>query len=376
MKKVGIITFHRAINYGAVLQAFALQKTLENLNVEVEIIDYQNTALNKSNSIIRKPKIYKKTKYKKLKEWYIKYKNIKNQKEWEIKHSNFTRFRNKNLKLSEKNIEQKKDNKSINYDIVICGSDQVWNPEITNGLDKIYFSDIKSSSIKASYAASVGDLRVLNGHEKDFIEKINKMDYVSTREKDLSEFIKSKTNKKAVQVLDPTLLLQAKNYIELVKEPKNIPDNYLLIYKMQNNKDLYKTAEKIAKELNLKIIEIGFKTNKNITFIESASPGEFLWYFKNAKYIITNSFHGTAFSIIFQKNFVTFPHKSVGQRMIDFLNSIDLTERLLYSYNEYDKRVLEEINYTHPLELLEIRKKKSLKYIEEVVQTDAKIIGK
>lgn len=365
--RVGILTFHNAVNYGGVLQAYALQQALIKLGLEVEIIDYYNESIQLSNQLNRKVKLSKNTKHRFLKTIYIKGNHILTSDIWKKKYNNFKSFRESKLNLTKK-MKNSSEFDELNYDALIFGSDQIWNPNITGDFDFIYFGKFKTNAVKIAYAASCGSVNTIKENKKEFIELISNLDYISTREKELQELIVNNTTYEVIQTIDPTLLLSHQDYNNISINPES-KNKYLLIYKLQDNKEIYKCAKKIAKEKNLQIYEIGIKSKfkNNIKYFESVGPEEFLGLFKNAEFVITNSFHGTVFSIINKKNFYTIPHKTVGERMIDLLNRLDLDDRLIRCAEEIVFEDLMKINYEKVENNIDISKKSSIEYLKNTL---------
>lgn len=368
--KIGILSFQNAVNYGAALQLYALQTSLENYGYDVEIIDYICKSVEKMNKIDRQPFVAKNTNLRLLKKIYLKFDYYRTRNIWDKRYYSFKNFRENYLKLSNQRFYSIKDLNNINrYDAIIVGSDQVWNPNITDGLDPVFFCafELPDEVKKIAYSASCGSVNTLKNNYDIFYELINNFDHISTREEELNKFVNLK--KKSTRTLDPTFLLNLNEYNKIVKSLDI--DNYLLIYKMQKNDDLYKLAKKISKEKQLKIVDISFppplKKDKEIIYLPYISPQEFLGLFRKASYVITNSFHGTAFSIIFEREFFTFPHRSVGQRMVDLLNLLKLKERLVTDLDKIYSIDIAPINYKIVNEILKIEIKKSLSYLNNAL---------
>lgn len=369
--KAGILTFYNAINYGGVLQAYALQEYLKKGDIEAKIINYESPSIKRANQINRQVKIHKGVKLRLLKTVFAKLDYATTKKRWKAKYLKFEKFRNAHLDLVSKGAVSKESITKLDLDAIFVGSDQVWNPLITRGLDDVYFCDFPTNAKKISYAASTGSLNTIKSDTTEFLKLVENFDAISTRELDLGEYIKQYTEKETIQVVDPTLLLNKDDYSKIAIKP-NINHPYLLIYKLQVNENIYKLAEKIAKEKGLIIYEIGFKpwkSKKGINYLEIIGPEEFLGLFEAADYIITNSFHGTVFSIINQKSFLTVPHRSVGQRMIDLLESLDLADRLIYSSEHLTPKLINKIDYQCVNNKLETRKDVSKRFIQEALKS-------
>lgn len=364
LKRIGIITFHDADNYGAVLQAYALTQSIKNikLDLQVEIINYKMPFILRS---------YKLIKFKN-KNIYIFIRtllsSVINLKVRSIKKLKFKSFRKRYMSLSD-NVYYKA--KEINgYDAYIVGSDQVWNSDIT-GYEAVFFLDFcNDSAQKISYAASIGKNK-LSESDVDFIKQhINNLDFISVREDNAVELIKAFTNKKVSRVLDPTFLLGEYEWAKLVSD-KKITQDFILLYMVSMNEEALKVADLISKMMKLPVwyINDSYKKDKyKFKHIRGIGPLEFLNLFKNAKFIVTTSFHGTAFSIIFNKNFVTVPYKRTSSRMVDLLKRIKLEKRIIETSSEIDNKYEFNIDYTIPNGILKQEKEQSLMFLKEALQ--------
>ncbi|MDK0927598.1 polysaccharide pyruvyl transferase family protein [Clostridium perfringens] len=365
--KIGILTFHNAYNYGAVLQAYALKTVLENINLsQVNVIDYRPIYIENSYSIF--PKKYEN---KKLKITLGSFKsflfNLYNFKNIAIKRRKFGEFVNKNLNLS-KRVRNKNDFfMNLDFDYYIFGSDQIWNPIISENFDEIYFGNFKTKnkSIKIAYAASFGNSNIDNNYKNELKYLINNLDNISVREIHAKKLLNSITNKEIVHVLDPTLLLNLNEWDKLVLN--NIKDkDYLLIYRLGNNEELLRIAEYIAEKMFLKIIEISSTpslTRENYKHLKNLGPDEFITYFKNSSFIVTDSFHGTSFSVIFNKEFYIVPNHSRSERITSLLNTLNLEQRIIESIDEVNLE--NKINFYLSNNILNKERHKSLMFLKK-----------
>ena len=303
--KIGILSYHNSVNYGAVLQILALKATLEKMGAEVSVVDYSAIASEYGQFSLRKA-IENNGAIRALAKFA--YFNLIAKKHIIMKKEKFEEFTREYFNLSPQYKSVDEFEKNNDFDVIICGSDQIWNPEITNGFNPMLFCDFNSDRIKKySYAASVGDVKIISSEDKknEFLNLIKNFHQIAVREKELAEFISENTSFNPLVTLDPTLLLDAGEY-DKVEGNKKAKKDYVLIYQLARYPKTMEVAKQLAKENNLKIIEIinnPYIKNKNNLMEFSASPGEFVNLMKNAKYVITNSFHGTVFSIIFKKNF-------------------------------------------------------------------------
>ena len=329
MKKIGILTFHSVPNYGAILQSYALKRFLEMTSSrEVSIINFQckgnDSAFEpqevKRNIITGREFVLKRA----IK--LIRY-TIFTKREYEDKTRSFAEFREKYLNMDScLELLRKK------YELIVCGSDQIWNPNITGGFQDYYFgANRNQDGVRTiSYAASCGDVEEICSHyEKQFFEIIRNLDKVGVREESLNRYLTDKKVNSSCNI-DPTFLLSKEEYINdflLSLSDKK----YILVYALQKNNTLKVIAEKISAKLKLPVIYVcGYmakgRHDKNELF--DVAPITFLELIYNSEYVITNSFHGLAFSLIFEKNFNIVMPKSRGSRLNDLLQELRLTDRV------------------------------------------------
>ncbi|MBQ4799513.1 polysaccharide pyruvyl transferase family protein [Pseudoalteromonas sp. MMG006] len=369
MKKIGIITYHCVDNYGAVLQAYSLQDTVKKIsNLDVDIVDYRPIEITKnySFSIIPKNKSVIKLISNLLSYPFKKQKNAK-----------FKSFLSNHIKLSDNYYEGIWEE----YDVLIAGSDQVWNPGITR-LAPYYLNLPKSLAKKVSYAASIGKDN-LNESELSYLSTaISLVDNVSVREESAVPIVaKALPNKSVTQVLDPVFLKPAEQWLEILPKTKRF-SNYILIYIMEYNEELFKLAKKLSKQENKKIIIVSPNANIKTVLKSLKLPGkvlytqgpiEFLDLIVNADYICTNSFHGTAFSIIFEKKFITVAHGSRNTRLESILDNLGILSQQLDSKAcnaalEKDVATLFQYDNAMVVRKLDDLKERSLKFLVEAVK--------
>lgn len=296
MKKVGIITFHRAKNYGAVLQAYALEKTIQSFGNPCEIVDYKCENIDNCY----KPFYIDKNDFLKS---LVKSLLLFRRRAARIK--NFSSFYNNRLCISERtygsdNIAECKKK----YDIFISGSDQVWGPGREHEMpDRAYFLTFADDCQKFSYAASLGVTEISGEKATVLVKLLNGFQSLSVREESAVKILKNITGRDALLHIDPTFLLPVKEWEKVAQRKLSTP--YILVFNVKPVKSLLDFAEKLSREKNLPVIYLTDnpqKKRKGFTYVSSASVEEFLGYFLHASYTVTNSFHGTAFSIIFHKN--------------------------------------------------------------------------
>ena len=328
MKKVGIVTFHRADNYGAVLQNYALQKAVGDW-CNIETVDYRCDILEKpyltppfsekSSGIVKK--ILNHTRY------------LFNIKRFYRLRNGFDEFRKKYLKTSREYNQRDLINNSNDFDVYIIGSDQVWNDKITNA-DLVYSLGFQTRAKKASYAASAGSIQMIS---KQTLDNISNLDYISVREKDLQEYIISTLKKRVSLVVDPVFLISKEEWENIISKPKR-KDKFVFTYSVSEmTEDVIKIAKHIARQDNVKIYHMDHSLKYGTRGIckYGATPLEFIEYIRDAKIVIASSFHAVAFSIIFGKKFIAIPTKKTASRIESLLQIVGVEENMFASYEEY-----------------------------------------
>ena len=313
--KVGIMTFHYAHNYGAMLQAFALRSFLNENGFEAEIINYVPTYMELKYLKVNFFKVLMTFK-RSVVMGYIK--RLRNKNKFEI-------FEKHYLGIEDRKAIRKGDLSSLysNYDVLLFGSDQIWNTNITHD-DLTYFGEYADSMKKISYAASSGN--AINMPEYREIAKRFLSDFssISVRENNSKEVLAKILNKEVVTVLDPVFLLDIDAWLKQAEKSSiNIEDDYVIYYSIQQNEELSNECIKYARENNLRIVEINGemkKTNKEATLLDNIGPNEFLYLLNRANTVFTNSFHAVAFSIIFNKHVFIRAHTETGNRVTDLVN--------------------------------------------------------
>lgn len=339
MKKIGILTIHNAINYGAVLQAYALEFTLEKIGYEVEIINYIGTYNNDTN--------YKKRNLKKrLKKifWHNKYRLH------DYKCKKFDNFMQNYYQLSSKKYNKTSIKKiESQYDYFVTGSDQIWNLEITQQDTTFMLDFVSDSSKKISYAASFGYEKIPEKYVEITGKYLGLYASLLVREKSGVALLKNAYNLLAKFVLDPTLLLDEYGWKQLISD-RLIKDKYIVIYTVACQKNLIEVAKKYAKENDCQIYFIRLEPQKekdlSIHPIYDAGPKEFLSYIKYADCVFTTSFHGFAFAVNFNVNVYYEADKELNNntgRLIDLAYELGLSYRCISQdyFTDDNKKIID-----------------------------------
>ena len=366
-KSVGILTYHRAHNYGAVMQAYALKKHIESQNYDVQMIDYWPAyrdenyniinygALKNEKNIARAISIFLKS----IARAAIRFpKNI-------YRHNKFKRFIIKQFKTSNSSRILHPKNISGNHDAYIYGSDQIWrynNTSTFKGFDPVYWGKYPDTCArKISYAASMGI--IINGENEYISKHLNNFNNISVREENLKNFISPLSTSPISHVLDPAFLLSKDEWLKIKSPNLALPQKYILLYNLNYSKSARSLAEKIAKRYNLKIVELrGTATpfySRQSDVYSDLGPEEFIYAFSEADYIVSTSFHGVVFSIIFEKQFISTGLKNNSDRVTGLL-------KLFGIENRYIQAGLENLEVTDEIDYFKLNKIKDAKVSESI----------
>lgn len=343
-KKVGIMTLFNCYNYGAVLQAYATYKYLKILGYDnVELINYENSYESKSKktlSFIFSGNI--KEMVKKFIQYVILGKNRNLKKA-------FKKFI-KELKISDKRYDNIEELKNTNYDILISGSDQIWNPVIFGELDKVYVLDFSNNAKKIAISSSAGSYKFSSKEKTELVNCLKKYDGISVREESLKKQLENELEDIFVST-DPTLLLSEEEWCNSLKSTNKYNENdsdYVLLYIVDANLKTYlseirKLKEKIKKDFWL-ITPYRYKMECIDRNIVGATPNDFISLFKNANMIITNSFHGVIFSSNFNKKFIALENHKNPVRAKDYLTKIGIPEIIVKNEADAENIEIENLN--------------------------------
>lgn len=338
--QIGIITIHNHHNYGAMLQLFALNQAVCKLGHQCKTIDCNIDP--GTGRLIKWSNRPGKT----IANFYLLCHRNANERF----HKRFLDFSRQYISLTDttyKTIEQLNTTPPY-FDAYITGSDQVWNPslldrKIGHAYHLCFASPAHSKLI--SYAPSFGVDEIPVCQTGEISRYLKRYNSLSVREKRGQEIIFDLTGRKAAHVLDPTLLLSAKEYEPILVQP-SISGEYVLVYPMElgKNKAFLNLVKEVKKQSSLPIVcilPLNFDWRWFLVadrIILDAGPQEFLGYFKNASMICTNSFHGTVFSIVFRKNFLGLPHSVTNSRIYSLLEKVGLLDRQLSEFSPQKTR--------------------------------------
>ena len=359
MKKIGILTFHRAVNYGAVLQTYALCKSIDKLGGKPEVIDYRCKMI---EDFYFKPF---------SKDYSIKL-NIKNflfYAKQRKRNNAFEGFRNSLIPLSKEKYYNSSEMKMTEklYDDFIVGSDQVWNYKCIGGDSTFLLDFVTDGNKKNSYAASLGKMTMEELDKMKFSNYLADYNQISVREKDGFDIVKKSCMKDVEINVDPTLLLEKEEWNTIAECDEK--EKFVLVYSVNLPKKVIEIGRRVAAEKGVRLIVVTLENKyspmRNEENQSFCSPQKLLGYFANAEYIVTNSFHGTVFSVINQRDFITIKNDRAGldnSRLETLLESLGLDSRLVDDYYVND-----EIDYEEVTNRLKTLKEKSIYYLERIV---------
>ncbi|HOQ75611.1 MAG TPA: polysaccharide pyruvyl transferase family protein [Thermoclostridium sp.] len=371
---VGLITFHYAHHYGAQLQAYALQKAVEKLGFPCEIIDYVRPDTIEGSSLFKKgasPGAILSNIH-----------TLFRLPSFRRRHQRFNSFVNENMKLGGKrymSIDDLLADPPV-YNSYLCGSDQIWNPMIFRpaGLDPAFFMPFAGEKKRIAYAPSFGLSDIPEPYATSLREYLSGFSALSAREQSGSEIIRKLTGREAEVVLDPTMLLDESDWLQVCSnEMRDTP--CILCYFISDPTPFSDSIQWISSKLKLPVVML-CGSRKSIpgaaARVYDAGPREFLGLIRNSAFVCTNSFHGTVFSILFRKGFCCFENsvkakrQPDGSRLFSLLARLGLTDRLIASSQcqSMSERFEPAIDYHSVMEKLGQERQKSLDYLRKALE--------
>ena len=364
--KISIITLHAVKNYGSALQGYATQKIFEGLGLETEIIDYR-----------RKPVLYKKPiQILKDKEYSLKQKIklVLISPSSKKAHKVFERFLNKHINLTPVRYTDDEDfsENPIISDIYCTGSDQVWNSGWHSGIAYPFFlSFAPDDKKKIAFSASIGKERLDESEKEETKLLLERYDAISVREASAVDIIKDLGIENVVQVLDPTLIVEPSTWYELADKTRR-KGKYVLVYQLCNNAVFERYAKRFAQKKGLKLIRLCTrydqirKPGHGVVLPEIIS---FLSLFRDAEYVLTDSFHAISFCLIFHKKFGCFYPNAFATRLQSILELTNLTDRHIKDVDNYGL-LDNEINYQDVDEILREQRVKTINFLKKAIEME------
>ena len=361
---IKVITRHAPSNYGSLLQAIATQIIIERLGHKCEIIDYVRnderglhgviTALNGKNR-------WTGHLLKKLLYIMLRYPDEK------MAEMKFDRMRSRLLKLTQR-CGTHDDLKKLNADVFMTGSDQVWGPTLNGRHDEAYFLSFAKDRPKVAYAASFGRTDFTEDILVEYKRLLSSYSKIVVREDSAVSLMERMGVKCAGQALDPTLLLTGEEWSRLIR--KEIGGKYVLVYQLHNNPQMDSYAKKFAQKAGLPLKRISptfHQIRRGGDFVFLPDVGMFLSYIKNCTYFITDSFHGTAFALNFNRQFIEIlPNNKTGSRNQSILRLTQLQDRILQDYQDFSF-LEKQIDYTGVNAILGKEREKSVSLLKELL---------
>lgn len=334
--KIGTLTFHQSTNYGGVLQAFALQKAISTCGAACEIANYRCMPIWKGNYPLKNCTDIRSFASALLR---VIPQNVKNR--------NFKNFRDKYMKIS--NNEYTRETLSImnnDYDKFVVGSDQIWRNSLTDN-DLTYFLDFTDSDKKYSYAASLGTVELEEDQRKCCKKYLSDFTGISVREEVSKTCLEKILDREVMWHVDPVFLLGKEEWEKMICDRK-VKKPYIFVFRLHEDK-VYDFAKKLSKQTELSVVslEVNMKGMKGAKKDYFASVEDFLNYIYYADYVVTDSFHGTSFSLIFNKQFYTFLQSNkngMNGRLSSLLKLVGCESRKVISESDYDI-VTDKIDY-------------------------------
>jgi hypothetical protein len=367
MGKIAVFTVFRNTNYGAVLQAYALTRVLRLLSgEEVFLIDYirdQNTNL-MYNGIVFHGKHGRKT--VNLQSLKKAFKSLLNYSGTVERTNVFNRFIGECLPVLPHSFFAGDAIRLDGFDCGFVGSDQIWNPELLRGFHDAYFgiTTPKLGRVVA-YAPSLGKTEFSEGEMRELARKLENVDTLSCREEKGCRFLEQLTGRHVEQVLDPTMLLTADEWKEVADGGCRFPDQYVLVYSLKSDKWLLEQAMKHARVQGKKVLLLAKGDGhppKGVRYERAYGPAQFISAVSHADCVFTDSFHGTAFSILFGKKFIVRTHGKNGERMKNICGMLGFGERVFRNAEDIPD-IEGDIDYATAHGRLEGLRTRSLEYI-------------
>lgn len=358
--KVGIVSFFKSVNYGAVLQALALQKCLYKLGIDSLYIDNSLFVIPEQCTIFQK--IY-----------YC----IRNYLGYGKRKKTTLSFIEKHIKSSFP-VRNESDLLEIEnqFEVFIAGSDQIWNPIFQKKYYNFFLLQFIQNKKKISFATSFGVWHLPSDIEELYRISLKDFSSISCREKTGVNIVET-LGIKAEQVIDPTLLLSHYEWRHYMEKEPIVKEKYILYYSLPGHGEVNNYSLRLVKWLlkykfkGYKAIVIGDREyklySKPFYSIRSAGPQDFLNLVSFASYVVTNSFHGVCFSINFKKSFncALDPNNGLSSRIIDLLNDFNLSDRICEVNQPIEEQNFTEINYKEPMGILEKKREYAISYLKK-----------
>lgn len=358
--RIGILTFPNSSSFGATLQMYALYQALKGYGQSVEVINYHNPYM-KAEKHVKKStgSINNNLALKKI----LHFRQI----------LGFRKFEKLMQLYPSRPIcdAQLLKQLGVRYDAVICGSDQVWNPRITDFDLSFYLDFCGENTKRISYAPSFGNTEYSEQYKEEIQKEIKQFSSVSVREEEGQSFLHRLMGEYYPVVLDPTFLLSEKEWIDLEKKYKVPSVGYILCYTVRPSSKLLEFCKKMAREQNKKVVIVGgniikkrLNKDEQVIYACDIDPREWLYLMHHSDCIVTNSFHGIAFSMHYRKNFYVELSSDTNSRMEEILCITGLEDRVI-DYNVMASKG--QIDYEQVYRKLEVPRSCSQKFLKTAI---------
>lgn len=383
-KTAAIITLHTSPNYGSCLQAYATQEVFKSLNWDPIIIDYW-----RSNNLpaIKTELTLKTLMGGKLEIVLKKIPSLRRRLKKRVLDNiekidaPFEKFRKRYLLLTEKqykSFEELKEGYPL-ADVYCTGSDQVWNNIWNGGFDKAMFLGFVPEKVPCiAYASSIGREAIDNSEEGRMKAALSKYKAISMRESSGVRILESIGISNVSRVLDPTLMLTRKDWEKVATHNLDLPNNYLLIYQLNKNKHFVELAKSVASNEGLTVVTLchnpafQVKGTYNVVLPEVT---DFLDLFLRAKYVVTDSFHGTAFASNFEIPFLVVPPERFSVRIEDYLSLVGAQSRLISLSDQLTKSEIPMIDFSNIQQRLENERRSSLEFLAKALRNSNETVA-
>ncbi len=369
MEKITIITRHFISNYGSILQAIATQEFFKKYSDKVFILDYHskkesnlknaiNISKKNNNSFVKKSLYF-----------------ILRLPDYIISSVIFSFYQKKYLNLTKRYKSVK--NINVDKDTIYCsGSDQLWGYMPYNDIDSAYYLDFVKNATKISFSSSFGKIEFDDITKKKIKRYLSDYSLLTIRESSGCDFVHKLGYTKANNVLDPTLLIDRKFWLDFTANSKNKENGYLFVYNLHTNKLLENVVKKVSSDTCKKVVRVSqyfsairLSGKKKIMI----DPIKFLNYIKNSDFVVTDSFHGLMFSLIFNKNFIIVNPGKTSSRIIDILKYFNLEHKFITNFSNSDIELAMCIpNYKQINQLIEKKRNSDIKLFDNFFESISK----
>lgn len=353
LKRILISTYCCWTSFGSMLQSLGLQLAVKNLDSDPKTICF---ALQEKTPAIRKVTIRPNL------STVVYLYQLLNRKKLEIGRERCLKFMNDNISKIVVSKREEIGDELPEADIYIAGSDQIWHPKLCR--EDFFLSYAPKEKKCISYAASMGGLSVPDENEEKFKQLLQNFDSFSVREKEMIPIIRKYTNRPVLQHVDPSFLVSPDTWRNYEKAYNNIQEKYILVYALYWDKSFNKQLKELQRKTGLRIVSIQNSIRQIYanTIVIDAGPEEFLWLVDHAEAVVTSSFHGTAFSVIFNKRFYPVVNPNASSRIDNLLKTLNVQ-----TPSSLDKLMDYALDYRKVNICIEQEKERSMDYLRREI---------